>query len=332
MMKYFTLIIALLVCSHASYGQWEGNTVNKTSSQLSNECWKMSGVSIIESGISVVEEGATIETPYVYMDGIQPGEYGQWVGIVHAVRPNTQYNPIEFVGELVTPSGDIIGKSNFYSKSNATGEGAVMAPSNYIGSVKLVIRVTGFKSGSSLILDTVKGYGAVLSSSPCSGIDAPIAVFNAIKGKSGLLTWETSSETKALHFIIEESFDNNIFAEIGSIPANGTTTSISAYKATIKPSKGVVYYRIKAIGDNGRYSVSETISVTQGSFKNHEWWSFLDNETPIRLLVYDLKGRLIKEYKNSDGFDGLFDSKAYIYRLETTQGFRTLRVYQPNKQ
>jgi Secretion system C-terminal sorting domain len=92
-----------------------------------------------------------------------------------------------------------------------------------------------------------------------------------------ILCWETATEKNNSHYIVERSFDNNVFADIGLVYGNGNSTSNSAYsfidKKVIDAQKKAFYYRIKQVDLNGNTEHSIVISVT-------------NNEQPCSLIFF----------------------------------------------
>jgi len=81
-----------------------------------------------------------------------------------------------------------------------------------------------------------------------------------------LLKWKTANEKNNNHFVIERAIDNNVFAEIGLVKANGNSSSTSAYNFTDKniftSDIRTVLYRIKQIDADGKFDYSQTISIS----------------------------------------------------------------------
>ncbi len=76
------------------------------------------------------------------------------------------------------------------------------------------------------------------------------------------LFWQTASERNCRYFEVERSRDGANFERIGSVNANGNTTTISSYNAIDgKPLTGQAYYRIKQIDYDGHFSYSNTQSA-----------------------------------------------------------------------
>jgi hypothetical protein len=86
---------------------------------------------------------------------------------------------------------------------------------------------------------------------------------------SVLLNWKTENEVNTSHFVIERSTDNNHFAGIGNVSANGRYTignNAFDYSFTdndaINQSSQRLYYRLKMVDIDGKYKYSNIVSVT----------------------------------------------------------------------
>jgi len=85
------------------------------------------------------------------------------------------------------------------------------------------------------------------------------------EGNVALMTWTTTFEINSARFDIEHSADQKSWTIIGNRLAAGHTTTQSNYAFTHQtPSKGVNYYRLRSIDDNGASAVSEIRSVNFG--------------------------------------------------------------------
>ncbi len=79
------------------------------------------------------------------------------------------------------------------------------------------------------------------------------------------LKWVTESEYNTDHFVIERSTDGRSFVALGEAKASGNTTSTTAYTSAddirTVATKPVLFYRIKVVDLDGKYSYSNTIAI-----------------------------------------------------------------------
>ena len=83
-----------------------------------------------------------------------------------------------------------------------------------------------------------------------------------------LLEWVTSSEENSDKFIIERSLDGQYFDKTGETKGKGNTGDLKHYSFTdVNASfySGTVYYRLKMIDYDGRFSYSNTEIVSFGA-------------------------------------------------------------------
>lgn len=83
------------------------------------------------------------------------------------------------------------------------------------------------------------------------------------------LDWSTSMEINCSRYIVQRSYDGNIFSDVVTIDGNGTTNLFHSYTVTdnIYAFTGsVVYYRLKQIDIDGKENLSNIISLKIKTF------------------------------------------------------------------
>ncbi|MBL7728896.1 MAG: hypothetical protein JNM68_14465, partial [Dinghuibacter sp.] len=91
------------------------------------------------------------------------------------------------------------------------------------------------------------------------------------------LNWQSLFEYRHSHFDIERSANGIDFEYAGTVVSRGTPTGTTGYRFTDpQPVNGTVYYRLKAVGQNGGYFYSEIVSL-----RGNSYWS----------VVYDAAGK-----------------------------------------
>ena len=123
--------------------------------------------------------------------------------------------------------------------------------------------------------------------------------FNGVKEKGGnVLSWSTASEINNDHFELERSYDGNSFESIYSVEGKGSYNGISNYAFYDNTfEKGVIYYRLKQVDNDGTTTYSKVISlqdqqeisITRFSEKSLN----IGGENLTAIEVYDLNGKLI---------------------------------------
>ena len=86
--------------------------------------------------------------------------------------------------------------------------------------------------------------------------------FTAFLNKTNVdLKWTTASEKNVSHFSIEKSFDGKNFSEAATVFAAGNTTQEISYNYSDKTAgtkSSIVYYRLRCIDNDGKFTFSET--------------------------------------------------------------------------
>jgi hypothetical protein len=84
----------------------------------------------------------------------------------------------------------------------------------------------------------------------------------SLNGNKVGLQWTTATEENLSHFVVEKSLDGTNFSDAGIVFANGNSTSLISYNFVdndINSSqKSVIYYRLRSVDNDGKYSYSET--------------------------------------------------------------------------
>jgi uncharacterized repeat protein (TIGR01451 family) len=76
--------------------------------------------------------------------------------------------------------------------------------------------------------------------------------------------WITSMEINCSRFIVQRSYDGNIFSDVETVAGNGTTNTVHTYSITDSAysfTGTTVYYRLKQIDLDGKVNLSKTVSV-----------------------------------------------------------------------
>ncbi|MFT3679693.1 MAG: SdrD B-like domain-containing protein [Ferruginibacter sp.] len=170
--------------------------------------------------------------------------------------------------------------------------------------------------------------------------DAHITALATMEDAAAMITWNIKSENNISHYEVERSVDGRIFSRTAyTMTATANNGNSNAYHVTDNINALVnlpaVYYRIKAIGQNGKIAYSNTavlkiqkntaVSTWPNPAKNNIYVSVTaaaNGTVEARLL--DMKGKLVKttSHKVTKGnnqfiIDGLSNLARGIYILET---------------
>ncbi|MFM2392795.1 MAG: hypothetical protein RLZZ546_777 [Bacteroidota bacterium] len=82
--------------------------------------------------------------------------------------------------------------------------------------------------------------------------------------KGNLLSWSTASEVNSDYFAVEYSKDGTSFSTAGQIRAAGQSNAVQKYEYMHDyKADGLVYYRVKQVDVDGKYSYSSIISLNR---------------------------------------------------------------------
>jgi glucose/arabinose dehydrogenase len=156
---------------------------------------------------------------------------------------------------------------------------------------------------------------------------------------SNLVSWVTANEVNLKNFEIERSYDGSGFVKIASINARMTTGNNNYSFTDDSFLDGYIYYRLKIIDIDGKFSNSYIVRVYSGSkagyeltispnpFKNEFLFgAVFSNTGKITIRIIDAKGATVKIIKkqvekgfNSFQIDKLGNLSKGIYFLEVEQ-------------
>jgi len=90
--------------------------------------------------------------------------------------------------------------------------------------------------------------------------------FSAKKqGSDAILHWSTSAQINTSHFVVERSLDGNGFTPLGTVNAAGNSVNVQQYtyadRNMVTANVPMVYYRLKMVDLDGKYSYSATLPL-----------------------------------------------------------------------
>lgn len=137
---------------------------------------------------------------------------------------------------------------------------------------------------------------------PVTLVSFTATLLNAQKVK---LDWRTSMEINCKKYIIERSFDGNIFNEIGSVAGCGTVSSFHSYSflddVSDAPSS-MVYYRLEQVDLDGKSSYSKVLLINLKNDKRQ----FIVSPNPFSSYLninmdWDKNEKIVGRVINSQG-------------------------------
>ncbi|MCC6761832.1 MAG: T9SS type A sorting domain-containing protein [Chitinophagaceae bacterium] len=136
----------------------------------------------------------------------------------------------------------------------------------------------------------------------------------ATQQKNNVLNWSTANEQNSKEFRIERSFNGASFSSIGTVAANGNTSSPSSYQFIDyhidKLNSKVMFYRLKQIDKDNKFNYSSVIRLTYNQEEKSKTIVY-PNPTPGTIhvtigdkkligsmaIVVDQNGRVIQNIK-----------------------------------
>lgn len=163
------------------------------------------------------------------------------------------------------PHANIIDLVSYGTANNAEG-GAAVKGSNLTSAEVAVRKNSGCVDTDNNSADFDISTSAVPRNSSstainCTTLPITLASFSANATLSSvILSWNTSSEINAGHFVIEKSTNAKDYATVGTVKASGNENG-SSYEFSDELNKGVVYYRLKMVDKDGSFTYSKEVMV-----------------------------------------------------------------------
>ena len=175
----------------------------------------------------------------------------------------------------------------------------------------------------------------------CGGpLPLSLVSFNVFaRGTANLLTWVTNNEVNVRNFEIERSYDGANFDRIGSTNARGGQSGNRYEFSDNSFLDGYIYYRLKMIDNDGKFSRSlvvrvynghkgsNSITISPNPFKSEFLFGAVFSKSGnITLRIIDAKGTVVRTIKqqvnagfNSFQVDKLDNQSKGVYFFEVVQ-------------
>ena len=174
----------------------------------------------------------------------------------------TSYTPNTIFG-----SGTLLSAgTNNYAVYDATGSTSTVTVTGLAPLTQYSFYVYEYNGTNAAKTYLTPGAGNSITTLPVTFIS-----FTGVKQNNDvLLLWQTASEINNDYFEVERSLDNRQWTTIGKVKGHGTTNSISNYQYSDVSSDSyrnpldmtnTLYYRLKQIDFNGKYSYSKIILI-----------------------------------------------------------------------
>jgi hypothetical protein len=129
-------------------------------------------------------------------------------------------------------------------------------------------RLSSGITATSVTFSLVDTFGQfTIASNGTSVLPVSLLSFGATRsGENVSLKWQTANEINSSHFEIERAYGNtDKFIQSGVVKASGSSSSVRAYTFTdkeVKFSRGTIYYRLRQVDNDGKYSYSPIVSIS----------------------------------------------------------------------
>lgn len=152
------------------------------------------------------------------------------------------------------------------------------------------------------------------------------------KGSALLLQWTTAMEWNNKEFVVERLDKNQVFREIGRVPAAEQGKLLQQYNfSDLQPLKGSNYYRIRQIDHNGSFTYSSILALealkasSLSVFPNPAGTdlSIEGLETGMEMSIFNILGQKIGQLQlDETARISVAHLEKGIYYLSNTQGLR----------
>ncbi|MBS1664757.1 MAG: T9SS type A sorting domain-containing protein, partial [Bacteroidetes bacterium] len=150
------------------------------------------------------------------------------------------------------------------------------------------------------------------SFTPPIALPVTLLDFTAVRqDATAKLAWTTTSENNSASFQIERSGDNKTFTAIGTVAAQGNTSSTTRYSFIDEaPLSGNNYYRLKQIDIDGKSTYSRivvlsfgtiTLRITPNPAHGTATLSVGNTSQAYSITVLNLGGQTVRQYMTTPG-------------------------------
>jgi uncharacterized repeat protein (TIGR01451 family) len=131
-----------------------------------------------------------------------------------------------------------------------------------VPSILNIARITSISDAGLNFVDD----GTAIINPEAGPMPVTLAKFTATALQNNFIkvNWTTSMEINCSRFIVQRSYDGNIFSDLETVAGNGTTNAVHSYSITDSAysfTGATVYYRLKQIDLDGKVNLSKIVSV-----------------------------------------------------------------------
>jgi hypothetical protein len=248
------------------------------------------------------------------------------------------FNAINTI-DLPASSTDVLGIANLLIEKRAgVSNNGTGLPNTYTGSIETInpadvdIIWNALASRWEVSFD-VTGFSGFWVKTQAGVLPLRLLSFTASKNTNGnILVWETTNEINSKSFTVERSYNGNDFMNIGNAKAIGNGNNNYNFIDADK-FDGVVYYRLKIIDNDGKFTNSNIVKLTNLDFQVSTIYPnpTKDNATlqisnrgllNTEAKILDANGRMIKTFAIKNTFEkvNMIDLPSGLYLLKLSNG------------
>lgn len=215
------------------------------------------------------------------------------------------------------------------TKYDGTNEDGVYDPS---GGVTVIIPssqiTTGTVFGVNYLEFDITGFSEFWIHTGFAALPLNFISFSVQKciGNTVCLNWKTANEQNVSHFEIQRSVDGRTFTAVATKAANNQSTNIynTADDIASLQSSGQIYYRIKQIDADGRFSytniqlVKLTDKITISIYPNpaSDLVNIVGWNNVVKMQFYDATGKQLKQWNAAQSSINMSNYATGIYILK----------------
>ncbi|HEY8898189.1 MAG TPA: T9SS type A sorting domain-containing protein [Niastella sp.] len=251
---------------------------NRNAGLFERDWWMEFEISFASATDNTPVAMSSIDLTAIDIDG-DGNDLNEWVSLYNLDSYTTEKRTslqvsdlLETVLNILTLTGKkFAGPLTQYNNidTNAT---KVMTTAKYTNKSNFRVRAGGHSSDNSISADRMYSFW-FKSFNYSAPVESPLPIvlssFTASKvNNQAVLSWTTDMEKDVSHFVIEKSFDGKTYTDAGVLFTDGNSNERRSYsfKDELKNStSGLVYYRLKTVDLDGKYTQSVVRIIRLGN-------------------------------------------------------------------
>lgn len=248
----------------------------KNAGLFERDWWMEFEISFASTTDSSPVNVSTLDLTAIDIDG-DDKNLNEWVSLYSLDSYTTESrtklqvtNLLETLLNLLTLTGKkFSGPITQYDNIDTTAT-KVMTTAKYTNKSKLLVRAGGHSSDGDISTERMYSFwfkSFAYTAPVQSTLPIVLSSFTAKRANNqAVLNWSTDMEKNVSHFVIEKSLDGQHFTDAGVLFTEGNSDVRRDYsfKDDLKNTSGLVYYRLKTVDLDGRYTQSAVRIIRLG--------------------------------------------------------------------